>query len=207
MTVAASVADASARLLGTLQERLLACLRAQAVGLTEYELIRQLRADGVEPFAGSRLREPLSLFQTHFLLFHCLYRLRDRLAEQDEWLRIHCLDIGLEPLATAPVGNRCPAASDPLRAYYLDLRRLETMDAAAVEALLAEFRTRMRRNAEAGGREQALAELGLADPVNAAVIDRRYRQLAQRHHPDRGGDTATLQRLNAARRVLLAGAD
>jgi hypothetical protein len=207
MTAAAGVADAAAMPLSTLQERLLSRLRAQAAGITEYELIKQLRADGVKPFAGSRLREPLSLFQTHFLLFHCLYRLRDRLAVQDEWVRIHCLDIGLETLATVPVGNRCPVASDPLRAYYLDLGRMETMDAGAVVALLGEFRTRMRRHGDARSREWALAELGLADPVRAGVIDRRYRQLVQRHHPDRGGDTATLQRLNAARRILLADAD
>ena len=172
-------------------------VRAVPAGQTEHALIARLRSAGVAPFADARLLEPLSLFQTHFVLFHCLYRLRDRLYAQGEWLRIHCLDIALEPLPAAADG--VPAQADPLRAWYLDLSRLETMDAAAGVALLA------RRAPPGGGgrRARALAELGLEEPADAAAIRRRYRELAQRHHPDRGGDTATLQRINAARRILL----
>ncbi|WP_019571123.1 DNA-J related domain-containing protein [Thioalkalivibrio sp. ALMg3] len=185
-----------------LLERVLECLRVRPDGLTEHALITQLRDAGVEPFAGARLQEPLSLFQTHFLLFHCLYRLRDRLAEQGEWLRIHCLDIGIEPVSGVPRAGGFPVPHDPLRAYYLDPTRLDTMDAAAVEALLGEFWSRLGRDEQ---REQALAVLELADPVDADTIRHQYRRMAQRHHPDRGGDTATLQRINAARWVLLTG--
>lgn len=186
-----------------LLEQVLECLRGQPSGLTEHALIGQLRDAGVEPFAGARLQEPLSLFQTHFLLFHCLYRLRDSLAERDEWVRIHCLDIGIEPARGGPGAGAVglPAQRDPLRAYYLDLTQLERMDAAAVEALLGAFWSRLGRDQR---REQALAVLELADPVDADTVRRQYRRMAQRHHPDRGGDTATLQRINAARWVLLA---
>ncbi|WP_018935080.1 DNA-J related domain-containing protein [Thioalkalivibrio sp. ALJ24] len=183
-------------------------VRAQAEGQTEHALIARLRDAGVVPFAGADLREPLGLFRTHFLLFHCLYRLRDRLAGEGAWLRIHCLDIGLQ--ARAPEDARGAATSgtrraglvreDPLRAYYLDLTTLDHMDAAAVQALLDGFWRRMD-----GGdrRAAALAVLELADPVDDAEIRSRYRRLAQRHHPDRGGDTAMLQRLNEARWILL----
>lgn len=186
-----------------LLERVLECLRVQPSGLTEHALIGRLRAAGVEPFAGARLQEPLSLFQTHFLLFHCLYRLRDHLLEQGEWVRIHCLDIGIER-ASGGLGAGAaglPAHRDPLRAYYLDLTQLERMDTAAVEALLGEFWLRLGRDQR---REQALAVLDLADPVDADTVQRQYRRMAQRHHPDRGGDTTTLQQINAARWVLLA---
>ncbi|WP_018994618.1 DNA-J related domain-containing protein [Thioalkalivibrio sp. ALJ2] len=184
-----------------LLERVLEALRGHPCGCTEHELIAQLRDLEVEPFAAARLQEPLSLFQTHFVLFHCLYRLRDMLAGQGEWLRIHCLGIGIEPLQAADMGSDLPARGDPLRAYYLDLTRLEGMDAAAVEALLGEFWAHLARDER---REQALEVLGLEDPVDAAAIRQQYRRLAQRHHPDRGGDTAVLQRINAARWVLLA---
>ncbi|WP_018949748.1 DNA-J related domain-containing protein [Thioalkalivibrio sp. ALMg11] len=183
-----------------LLERVLECLRTQPDGLTEHALITQLRDAGVEPFAGARLQESLSLFQTHFLLFHCLYRLRDRLAERGERLRIHCLDIGIEPVRDGGAVEGLPAMHDPLRAYYLDLAQLETMDAAAVEVLLGEFWSRLGRDQQ---REQALEVLELADPVDADTIRRQYRRMAQCHHPDRGGDTAKLQRINAARWVLL----
>ncbi|WP_018865278.1 DNA-J related domain-containing protein [Thioalkalivibrio sp. ARh3] len=183
-----------------LLERVLEALREYPRGCTEHELIARLRDQGGEPFAAACLQEPLSLFQTHFVLFHCLHRLRDTLVEQGEWLRIHCLDIGIEPLPVADTGSSLPARADPLRAYYLDLRRLEGMDAAAVEALLGEFWSHLARDQRRG---QALEVLGLEDPVDAAAIRQQYRRLAQRHHPDRGGDTATLQRINAARWVLL----
>jgi len=183
-----------------LLDRVLECLRMQSDGLTEHALITQLRDAGVEPFAGARLQEPLSLFQAHFVLFHCLYRLRDRLAEGGEGLRIHCLDIGIEPVREGGAVDGLLATHDPLRAYYLDLAQLETMDAAAVEALLGEFWSQLGRDQQ---REQALEVLELADPVDADTIRRQYRRMAQRHHPDRGGDTAKLQRINAARWVLL----
>ncbi len=191
-----------------LLDRVLECLPEAPEGLTEHALISRLRDTGVEPFVGARLQEPLSLFQTHFVLFHCLYRLRDRLAGEGEWLRIHCLDIGIESMlyaagSSGAGGGGIPALQDPLRAYYLDLARLDTMDAAAVEALLGDFWMRLGRDQK---REQALAVLDLADPVDAAAIRQQYRRMAQRHHPDRGGDTATLQRINAARWVLLGGA-
>ncbi|WP_018882453.1 MULTISPECIES: DNA-J related domain-containing protein [unclassified Thioalkalivibrio] len=188
-----------------LLESVLECLRARPSGLTEHALIAQLRDAGVAPFAAARLREPLSLFQTHFLLFHCLYRLRDGLLPQGEWVRIHCLDIGIEPTegGSRPGAAGLPAPHDPLRAYYLDLTQLERMDAAAVEALLGEFWARMGRDER---RDQALAVLELADPVDADTVRHQYRRMAQRHHPDRGGDTATLQRINEARWILLAGA-
>ncbi len=180
--------------------RVLSVVRAAPAGLTEHALISELRDAGVEPFAGARLQEPLSLFQTHFLLFHCLYRLRDTLAADGEWLRIHCLDIGVESVCMAPAADRNLVIGDPLRAYYMDLGRLESMDAAAVEALLDRFWAGMGRDERRAG---ALEVLGLADPVDADAIRQRYRRLVQRHHPDRGGDTETLQRINAARWVLL----
>ena len=181
-------------------------IREHPEGLSEHALINRLRAARAEPFAGSNLRAPLSLFRTHFLLFHCLYRLRDACAEQGEWLRIDCLDIGLEANPgtlqhSESQGADRPAITDPLRNYYLDLTRLDTTDAAAVEALLGAFWQRMNRNER---RSHALAVLGLEDPIDDQAIQQRYRSLVQRHHPDRGGDADQVQRFNEARWILLA---
>ncbi|MGM0554593.1 MAG: DNA-J related domain-containing protein [Pseudomonadota bacterium] len=194
-------ADPGAVVNAELLGRVLAAVRAAPAGLTEHRLISELRDAGVEPFADARLQEPLSLFQTHFLLFHCLYRLRDALAVDGEWLRIHCLDIGVEAARAACATRSELVTGDPLRAYYLDLSRLEFMDAAAVQALLDRFWAGKGHDER---RAEALEVLGLADPVDADAIRQRYRRLAQRHHPDRGGDTGTLQRINAARWVLLS---
>ena len=52
-------------------------------------------------------------------------------------------------------------------------------------------------------RQQALAVLGL--PLNATPqqIKRRYRALAKRYHPDRGGDQRQMQRIIAAYEYLM----
>ncbi len=52
-------------------------------------------------------------------------------------------------------------------------------------------------------RQQALAVLGL--PINATPqqIKRRYRALAKRYHPDKGGDQQQMRRIIAAYEFLM----
>ena len=89
-------------------------------------------------------------------------------------------------------------AGDPLAAFYLNLDNLE-VDEDQVVAMLSGFWMNMDQGSR---REEALRTLGLADPVSPVEIKQRYRRLAMRHHPDRGGDTVTLQRLNEAMTIL-----
>ncbi len=51
-------------------------------------------------------------------------------------------------------------------------------------------------------RQQALAVLGLPANATPQQIKRRYRALAKRHHPDRGGDQQQMQRIIAAYQYL-----
>lgn len=94
------------------------------------------------------------------------------------------------------------ALPDPLRDYYLDLQHLDDTGAADVTALLEAFWQGMTRTDQ---RAEALQVLGLSDPVDDVRIQRRYRELVMRHHPDRGGETAQLQLLNTAIATLLPG--
>jgi len=159
--------------------------------LSEYALLTCLRESGhLPPMAPG---DNLALFRSHFLLFHVLYRLRDA------WWQARHHDLRISPLhiACAPwrPGHDALAEADPLRDYYLDLANLDATGEAEVEKLLADF---WRRFAGADERAAALAVLGLTDPVDAATIKQRYRELVMRHHPDRGGDTRRLQELNEA---------
>jgi DnaJ-domain-containing protein 1 len=52
-------------------------------------------------------------------------------------------------------------------------------------------------------RQQALAILGLPPNATPDQIKRRYRMLAKRYHPDRGGDQRQMQRLIAAYECLM----
>lgn len=52
-------------------------------------------------------------------------------------------------------------------------------------------------------RQQALSVLGLPPNATPDQIKRRYRALAKRYHPDRGGDQRQMQRIIAAYEFLV----
>lgn len=173
-------------------------LRAHPGGLSEYELIKALETENEADFSTGRLRDNLSLFQTHFLLFHALYRLHDQLWEkQIAHLDIHTLCIQLLPFKAASSSQLFE--HNPLREYYLDLNNLENTDASKVDDLLSQFWSRFISNDD---RRQALAALELEDPVDWSAIKTQHRRLVMQHHPDRGGDEARLQAINAAMDIL-----
>lgn len=181
----------------TLAETLLSILRAYPDDLTEHDLIRKLAHDD-PAFGPDAYTDELSLFQCHFILFHHLYRLRDKLwNERQGDLAIHCLKIVLYPYPDR--AGHLPATPDPLRSYYLDLTQLEKTGKQEVLELLDTFWLRFARHDR---RTEALAALGLADPVDDPEIKRRYRELAMEHHPDRGGEMEKLQAINAAMGLL-----
>jgi len=51
--------------------------------------------------------------------------------------------------------------------------------------------------------EQLFRVLGVGPDSSREEIARAYKRLAAKHHPDRGGDTHTMARINAARDALL----
>ncbi|MAT65969.1 MAG: molecular chaperone DnaJ [Gammaproteobacteria bacterium] len=180
-------------------QRLHAILQRHPQGLSEHELLQMLREADEDALGAARLDDSLNLFQTHFILFHALYRLRERLlAGGDETLWIHVLRIQLLPLEEK--ADRALGGHDPLRDYYLDWSNLEQTSAADVEAMLGRFWQRYLRQDQ---RVEALRVLELDAGADATAIRDQYRRLAMRHHPDRGGDTATLQAINEAAALLL----
>ncbi|WP_190275812.1 DNA-J related domain-containing protein [Thiorhodovibrio frisius] len=180
---------------------LLNILKKHPEGISEYDLLRVLAQKHQASFASAPFRSELALFHAHFLLFNALYRLRDRLAEAGvAWLEIDTLCIALRPGgAGGSSQSRALARPDPLRAYYLDIHQLATTDAQQVADWLGDF---WMRYFALESRAAALAVLGLADPVDAQAVRRRYRELAMRLHPDRGGDADSFSRLMSAKQVL-----
>lgn len=183
-----------------IQDILQQILAATPAGLTEHALLQALAARELEVFEPDDTRSMLGLFQRHFLLFHCLYGLRDRLrtaAQAD--LEIHCLNIRLLPYTA--IASEHPAAPDNLAAYYLDLHNLESADEEVVSQLLDEF---WQRYNGAEHRGEALAVMELENPASYDEIKRQYRRLAMQRHPDRGGDPEQFHRLEWAMGILKA---
>jgi DNA-J related protein len=173
-------------------------LRAQPLGISEYELIKCLENEPQTDFSRKNLNDTLSLFQSHFLLFHSLYQLRNQLWQsKTASLDIHTLHIQLTPFNPS---DACTLAKhDPLGDYYLDLNNLANTDQNAVDALLKQF---WRRFVSADERQQALNTLALQDPVDWPTIKNQHRRLVMQHHPDRGGDKIQLQHINHAMDIL-----
>lgn len=188
--------DLDARL--DLAGQLLELLREAPEGLSEYQLIQQLKARHSTHIPHLPLLDKLVLFRTHFLVFNALYRLRDELcAEETGFLQIGPLQIRLLPWQSGAPGL---VESDLLRAYYLDESNLRDTTERDVEKLLESFWTRMQGDGE---KAAALALFELEDgPVDYALIKLRYRQLVSQHHPDRGGSTTRLQSINKAMEIL-----
>ena len=87
-----------------------------------------------------------------------------------------------------------------MREYYSDVSNLIITTARDVDKLIASFWNRFQKTDE---RAEALAALGLNDPVDEKSIKMAYRRMVMKHHPDRGGDKEQLQLVNAALDQLL----
>ncbi|WP_084166492.1 DNA-J related domain-containing protein [Stutzerimonas azotifigens] len=186
---------------GDLLEETLELLRAHPDGISEYQLIQALKAQGSPHISQQPLTDKLVLFQTHFKVFNALYRLRDRLrAERAHELMINPLCILLQPYS--PTHEEALSRQDPLREYYLDLGQLEETTEEDVENLLSSYWVRNEGGAE---KREALVVFGLdrlEHPLTLPIIKHRYRQLVAEHHPDRGGSTEQLQAINQAMEIL-----
>lgn len=180
-----------------LQTLLREILEDHPEGVSEHALLKRLAERDVSLFNENYFHSPLGLFQCHFLLFHCLYLLRNELRTTWQDMNIHCLRIQLIPYRDTP--SEYPALPDPLADYYLDLDNLESTDEADVLAMLDSF---WKRFAGDDQRDEALAVMELASPTSYPDIKQQYRRLAMQHHPDRGGDPAQFQRLEWAMGVL-----
>jgi len=175
-----------------------AILQDHPAGVNEIQLIRVLRDQHPELPFDHKPGDSLSLFRAHFLLFHCLYLLQQQMAEGRQ------TRLEISPLRIVLLPSQSPKTSlteaDPLRSYYLDLGNLERTTGADVDKMLDNF---WRKYVGSDKRREALDILGLKDPVDDATIKQRYRKLAMKHHPDRGGNALQLQTIHAAIRALL----
>jgi len=177
-------------------------LLIEAKSLTEYELLELLKKRSRFSFIKCIFDNNLSLFHSHFILFHCLYSLRVTLQQQETGiLNISVLSIQLSPYNGISHNNsQLLDQPDPLQDYYLDPLNLDSTDEKELDNMIDEFWHKLVANE---ARPEALATLGLKDPVNETEIKKVWRKLVMQHHPDRGGDSHTLQSINKAFNILI----
>ena len=176
-------------------------LLSSSSGLSEHDLIIKLQQQTDFNFMREIFGDTHSLFVAHFILFHCLYNLKHRFFELELYqLDISAMNICLQPYTKTTGDTQSLAHPDPLQDYYLDRRNLDRTDEQQLKQMLDSFWRKLIHN---DARPGALATLGLKDPVNDTQIKQAWRKLLMEHHPDRGGDTKTLQKINKAFNLLL----
>lgn len=179
-------------------------LRRAPEGLSELALIKALQRPPWQLIGEVSYHDPEKLYPVHFLLFHTLYRLRDQLAETGESLHISPLGIHLT-LDDVVGGQGLPDAVDKLRAFYLDLSQYRLSE-AEIQRMMNDFWA--GQSGTAPDPDDALAAantLGFEEvPDEFPEVKQRFRRAVMHAHPDRGGDTQSIQALNAAFSVLKA---
>lgn len=182
--------------------------------LSEYELIGLLNKQGWS-FSTSAT-DTLALFTTHFLVYNALYWLQTHYWQQEgRFLQVSALAIGLHESGrsdstVADTGTKTevmPAADGvasydndaALRDYYLDSSQLESASQESVDQLLNQFWQRFMAEDEASA---AFAIFDLESTANYKAVKQRYRSLAMKYHPDRGGDGERFREVNWAFGVL-----
>lgn len=172
---------------------------------SEYQLIHMLNQQGWE--LSINAMNSLTLFTSHFLVFNALYRLQaEYWQKQQRYLAVSALSIHLHPKmesnksaendSTSLAGYTSDAE---LRSYYLDISQLEAATEGSVNTLLNQF---WECYIAADESNEALQLFELEHPVTQKDIKQRYRTLAMKHHPDRGGNPEKFQRVNWAFGVL-----
>lgn len=159
----------------------------QGFVFSEYELMRWLQEPEQGIFRADALAHALTLFRSHFLLMHALYKLRKEwLSKEQAVLEISALHIEKRAWhMPSDLGNRTTQVNlaDPLMDYYLDLDQLATPE-EEIQQLLNSFWQKMQF---AEHQPEDFAILELSPPVSAQQIKKQYKKLAMQHHPDRGG--------------------
>lgn len=177
--------------------KIFSILNLHPEGISEFELLKLLTKDKNSGFSEESFKNNYTLFQSHFLLFHTLYKMKNLYYPQKIDIEIHCLKIRLIQI---PESNQNPLVShNSLESYYLNLDNLSSTTEAEVDKMLEDF---WKKFAMLDQRKEALSLLGLEDPIKMVDIEKRYRELLKIHHPDIGGDIQKMQEINTAMEVL-----
>ena len=134
------------------------------------------------------------------MLFHCLYLLRNRWQQtHSARLEISVFNIKKNIINVSDTLKKSTTNSyseeqtrlsqaDPMAQYYLDWSHFST-SSDDVDALLNSFWKKVWVQQPPEDIQQALMIMELDAPVPLPQLKQQYRRLAQRFHPDKGGES------------------
>ena len=175
--------------------------------VSEHQLIKKLQSSPYNLLRSLTLKHNHELFQLHFLVFHSLYRLKDKWLKTGKGeLLISPLKIGflhdndLNKIAIEKYTDRNRVSNvDKLAEYYLNLDHLTETSTKEVDQLILCF---WKEFYQPTAHHDALTLLNLFPPVSYSDIKKQYKRLVSKYHPDRGGSTEKIQQINQAMATL-----
>lgn len=168
-------------------------------GISEYELIKQLkRKIKSDPILTGQFVGIL-LFQQHFLVMNALYQLQTELRQDNKQLSISPNVIRIK-LSNATHTQQLDNFNG-LASYYLDWSNYYNTTESDVDNMLHSFWDMLMQDTH---REEALKILGL--PLSATVTDIRknYLKLVSDCHPDKGGESHRFREVQQAYELLMS---
>ncbi len=186
-----------------LQHEIKNFIDSQPQGFNEFELMKHLETHNecIKSVDGT---DELSLFKKHFLIMNALYKLQDCYWEEDgTQLNISATRIFLRKCTggDTSVHPSTDNSNAKLKEYYLEWSNLIEMSQQSVEQLLDEFWIKYYAIDK---RSDALKLLGLSAQASHKEIKTKFKNLAARHHPDKGGDADTFIQIRNAYEILIS---
>ncbi|MDQ7050374.1 MAG: DNA-J related domain-containing protein [Enterobacterales bacterium] len=159
--------------------------------IKEFELLTFINNNHADFF--NSLEAGASLYKKHFYLFNFLYRLNQKIACKKLGLAISAMSIRLVPineLSTELVDTNL------LTSFYLDQNNLHLPE-QQVKDMMDHFWTKYLA---LGEKSEALKILGLekVNNLKLSILKKRYNELANKHHPDKGGEVARFVKIKTA---------
>jgi len=162
---------------------------------TLLELLSEIEKTGIDwPVNGSAQQV---IFQKNFLLMNALVQLQETLMEQGWVLNVSVMAIHLSKLSETT--QTLPSESLSLREYYLDWRNFTDTSTEDVERLLTQF---WDKYLAADQQLEAYTVLSLEMDASFDEVKSRYRELAAKYHPDRGGDSGQFMAVRRAYELI-----
>ena len=140
--------------------------------------------------------EQLGLFKLNWLMMNALYQLQQALLPSGYYLQIATLEIFLGPVITGDAESAAvELRAQPLRDYYLDWKNFSDTTVEQIQAMLDGV---WQEYLSPDQQHEAYSVLGVDVTASWVQVKKAYRQMAARHHPDKGGDA---QRFMAVRQA------
>lgn len=171
----------------------------------EHQIIKHLQEKGVPPFDHFELSHAKDLFNAHFLCMHALYHLKNNYLHSKRYqLIIQSVRVERHIFSTPSTSNNDPTKSyietaDPLANYYLNPKHyFETQENDITEMLKSFWKKYLAQDQK----QDALKVLDLPYDADAKAIKDKYKRLAHKHHPDKGGCAEIFNQVREAKKIL-----